>query len=235
VHRWLCFILFFFWGPVYADMQAFVGQDTVELVDGTRIECLVVMESPRGLLIIRSDPEKGEDGHRQEFIPASQVKSVTRGVRLGETKAFPTDNELAQKVIQGSGTKTPATSKPVTPLLPTGPIAPATPPVTQKGPAPMPAPAPAKGALASKDLASAYLQRFPALEDAVGQLLGGRSQLVEAMDKALADPAARLEAERMLDLFFQASRPEAVPAKSEKPAAVKPAPQTAKPAPAGAK
>lgn len=231
MYRWLCFCLFLLWSPVYADMQAFVGQDVVELADGTRIECLVVMESSRGVLIIRPDPEKGADGHRQEFIPAGQVKSITRGIRQGETKAFQTDNELAQKVIQGSGTKAGAKSKPAQPVLPTGPIAPATAPVTQKAPAIAP-PVPAKGALASKDLINSYLLRFPALQDAADQLLGGQSQLAEVMEKALADPAARQETERILNLFFQTSRPEVGPPKTEKPAPGKPAPQPVKSAPA---
>jgi hypothetical protein len=224
--------------PLYADLQAFVGQDVVELADGTRIECLVVMESSRGVLIILPDPEKGEGKHRQMFIPASQVKSVTRGVRQGETKAFQTDNELAQKVIQGSGGRPDEKAKPAQPVTPTGPIAPVTPPVTQKpggAPAPKPEQGPGKGALPPKALVDAYLLRFPQLQEAADQLLGGQSQIAEALEKALSEPATRQEAERMLELFFQTHRGEMPTGKVDKPGTVKPAPRPFKPAPAPAK
>jgi hypothetical protein len=233
-----CLLGLFLSAPLHADMQAFVGQDVVELTDGTRIECLVVMESTRGVLVIRPDPEKGEGAHRQQFIPASQIKSVTRGVRQGETKAFQTDTELARKVIQGSGLRPDDKAKPAQPVTPTGPIAPVTPPVAQK-PGPRPTPTPplgqGKGTLPSKDLIEAYLQRFPALQEAADQLLGGQTQLAEGLEKALAEPATRQEAERMLELFFQTTRTEATPVKTERPGSVKPAPQLVKPAPAAAK
>jgi len=233
---WVCLLWLAMAGPLHADLQAFVGQDVVELADGTRIECLVVTESARGVLIIRPDPEKGDGVYRQQFIPAAQVKSVTRGQRQGETRAFQTDTELARKVIQGNRLKQDDKAKPAQPVTPTGPIAPVTAPVVQK-PAGRPDPVawPGKGALPSKELVDAYLRRFPALQEASDQLLGGQAQLADSLEKALSEPATRQEAERMLELFFQTTRNEVPPAKAERPANAKPAPQPTKPAPAPTK
>lgn len=219
---------------LWADLQAFVATDVVELKDGKKIQCLILMESSRGVLIIMPDPEQGEDAYRQQFIPKNQIKQMVRGPRQGGTKAFQTDTELARKVIQGSGFQPEAASRaqPAEPITPTGPIAPATPPVTAR-PAPAPVPAGEKGALQARDLTEAYLQRFPALEEA-SQMLGGRTLLAKSIERTLADPAARQEAERLLDMFLQTAEAKAAPRRKMpvKRKKAKPAPRTPKRMPA---
>jgi len=217
---------------LWADLQAFVATDVVELKDGKKIQCLILMESSRGVLVVMPDPEQGEDAYRQQFIPKSQIKHMVRGPRQGGTKAFQTDTELARKVVQGSGFQPETTSRtqPAEPITPTGPIAPATPPVTAK---PAPVPAGGKGALPAKDLTEAYLQRFPALEEA-SQMLGGRTILAKSIESTLADPAARQEAERLLDMFLQTAEAKAAPRRKMpvKRKKAKPAPRTPKRMPA---
>lgn len=228
-----CLLVCLATGTTYADLKAFVGSDEVELKDGTRIPCLVLMESARGVLIILRDPEKGEDAYRQQFIPSDQIARVNRGNKQGDTRTFQTDMELARKVIQGSGYRPAQEAKPVEPVIPTGPIAPVAAPAATK-PVSSP-PATGTGALPAKDLADAYLQRFPELEAASEQLLGGRNQLTQELEKAMTDPTFRQEAERMLSLFLQVAPPEKPIHEPARPRTTKPAPKAAKPAPATGK
>ena len=220
-----------------ADLQVDLRRDVVELVDGTRIECIVLIETRRGVLVAVADPKR-EGGSKQEFIPADKIRKITRGEGNGQMQGFQTEVELCQKVIQGTGFRPPqpATKKDETPVVPAGPIQPAQ-PVNPAQPAPAqpltnrPAPK-----LSPKELTSAYFSRFPALREAAEQLLGGSANLQETLQRSFeGDPGAREQLEKFLELYLQSSIP-AAPAAGEptvrKPEAPKPPGGKPKPKPA---
>jgi len=220
---------------VHADLQVNLRRDKVELTDGTVVECIVLMQTERGVLIAVKDPDK-EDGVIQKFIPAGKVKRVTRGKDEGAVKGFKTEEELARKVIQGSGyRKDDGDAPPPAPVDLTGPVAPVTPLVSDSNLKPDELETVvANSKLSSQDLAKAYLSRFPDIRAAAQLFLGGSDRLPELFDRAQkGDYATRDQLERFLRLFLSNVQP-ATPSPTL-PAAQPAKPGTPKPgAPKGA-
>ena len=224
-----------FSAPVRADLQVNLRRDKVELTDGTVVECIVLMQTERGVLIAVKDPDK-EDGVIQKVIPAAKVKSVTRGKDAGEVKGFKTEEELARKVIQGSGyRKDDGDAPPPAPVDPTGPVAPVTPLLTDPKLKPAePEKVVANSKLSPKDVANEYLSRFPDIRAAAQIFLGGSDRLPELFDRAQkGDKVVRDQLEEFLRLFLSSVQP---PVQSKAPPNKQPAkPGAPKPgAPKGA-
>ena len=218
--------------PASADLQVNLRRDTVELEDGTKLECLVLMETPRGLLVVVKDPEK-PDGVFQKLIPAAQVKKVTRGPDEGQIKGLKTEAELARKVVQGSGyRKEGKDPSQLPPVAPTGPITTALPPVQNQPaepPAPGVQPAPASSKLSPQQVADAYLSRYPALQEVAQTFLGGTERVAPLIQRARdGDATVREPLEGFLGLFLKSK-----PAVASPTAPMKPAPtgKIQKPAP----
>lgn len=192
------------WTSARADLQVNTRKDVVELVDGTKIECTVLMEGPRGVLIAVKDPKDEKKEARQELIPLSKVKRIVRGKDEGAIEGFQTSEELARKVIQGSGFRE-KKEKPTEPMLPTGPLNPAQPLVhnPQAPASPTLQPTPNKK-LTAKDVTEAYLTRFPALKDAAELFLGGGANAQAILQKAQeGDPVLGEQVRTFLGLFLQ--------------------------------
>jgi hypothetical protein len=191
-----------------ADLQVNVRTDVVVLTDGTRIECIVLMVTGRGVLIVEQDPEDKEKT-RQRVIPAADVKDVINGKAEGMVTGFQTEFELTHKVIQGSGFRK-ETSKKVAKKDPKDPNTPQTPPKkfdpADTGNAVKVTPDKTPVAPGSKvnprELSEAYLSRFPVLKSAAQNLIGLDKipQLIEAAQKG--DPLARRQVEGFLKIFL---------------------------------
>lgn len=178
--------------PAGADVQVGNRKDTVVLKDGTRIECIVVMSTPRGLLVIIQNPEKEDETH-QEFIPADTVKEVIRGQADAQDtmKGFKTETVETQKIVQGEGYRKAASSKKkkkgaeTGPILPTGKIGPAEPLVeTGLKTVPVGLQPLANTKLSPKEIVDAYMQRFPELDQATEYFLGGNAKAEALIKKA---------------------------------------------------
>ncbi|HYF48164.1 MAG TPA: hypothetical protein VEJ63_02085 [Planctomycetota bacterium] len=216
----------------YADLQTDARVDKVVLKDGTEIECVVIMITKRGALIVEQDP-KDKEQTRERIIPADEIERIDHGEADGSKPnlGFQTDKELAHKVIKGSGFRRTekkkdkkdeeAEKKPVTnqqlvmgkaKTITTDPLAAAT------------------GKMSAQDLSSAYLSRFPVLKSTAQTLIGTDRlpQLIDAAQKG--DPLARKQVEGFLKLFLggdnstlnekpQATAPQkpVKPAKPERP------------------
>lgn len=236
-------------GPARADLEVWYRQDRVELVDGTVIECFVVISGPRGAVVVmedkaRSKPKEAEKAEqvgeaekteqaeeaekqevplKQEFIPADVIRRIVRGENNGEKKGFQTALELAHKVIRGTGFRpgqqqaapaqqqarpgqpaVPGAPAPAAPVLPAQPrILPATPPTPGQPQAVAPAIKPPP-----KEVAEAYLTRFPELRAAAERLLGTSANVPAEIQKLIeSDPAARPALEEFLGAFFQPAQP----------------------------
>lgn len=177
--------------PAGADVQVNNRKDTVVLKDGTRIECIVVMSTARGLLVIVQNPEKEDETH-QEFIPAETVKEVIRGqTNEQETvKGFKTEIVETQKIIQGEGYRKAASKKKkkggeTGPILPTGKIGPAE-PLVESGLKTVPVGMQplANTKLSPKEIVEAYMQRYPELDQAGEYFLGGNAKAEALIKKA---------------------------------------------------
>lgn len=177
--------------PAGADVQVSNRKDTVVLKDGTRIECIVVMSTPRGLLVIIQNPEKEDETH-QEFIAAETVKEVIRGQTDAQDtmKGFKTETVETQKIVQGEGFRKAASKKKkkggeTGPVLPTGKIGPAEPLVeTGLKTVPVGLQPLANTKLSPKEIVDAYMQRFPELDQAAEYFLGGNAKAEALIKKA---------------------------------------------------
>lgn len=174
-----------------ADVQVNNRKDTVVLKDGTRIECIVVMSTARGLLVIIQNSDKENETH-QEFIPSETVKEVIRGqADAQETiKGFKTETVETQKIVQGEGYRKAAGKKKkkgaeTGPVLPTGKIGPAEPLVeTSLKTVPVGLQPLANTKLSPKEIVDAYMQRFPELDQAAEYFLGGNTKAEALIKKA---------------------------------------------------
>ncbi|MCW8133687.1 MAG: hypothetical protein KIS92_25300 [Planctomycetota bacterium] len=221
--------------PAHADLQVNLRRDKVELNDGTVVECIVLMQTPRGVLIAVKDPNK-EDGVIQKVIPSSKVKSIVRGEDEGQMKGLKTEEELARKVIQGSGYRKEGVEEQPQPINPTGPIEAIQPLVPNKttdpnGPKPV-----ANSKLTPQQVAQEYLSRFPDLREASQIFMGGSERVGELFQRAQKDdPILREQLDGFLNLFLKSIQPpdktvgKRAPVKPKAPAPKPPAPKPAPP------
>lgn len=222
--------------PVHADLQVNLRRDKVELTDGTVVECIVLMQTPRGVLIAVKDPNK-EDGVIQKIIPANKVKNVVRGEDEGQMKGLKTEEELARKVIQGSGYRKDGTEEAPQPINPTGPIEAVQPVAPSKTASNDPQPI-ANSKLSPQDVAHEYLSRFPDMREASLVFLGGSDRVGELFQRAQKDDAnLREQLDGFLNLFLKSVQPpektigkRPVGNKPKPPAGKPPAPKPAPPA-----
>ncbi len=196
-----------------ADLEVSVRVDKVTLKDGTEVECIVLMVTAKGVLIVESDPKEPEKT-RQRVIPAEQVESIVHGERDGAVTGLQTETEETQKVVQGTGFRKPSKTKkdakegkdakdggtPKPPGVIQGLKADKVTTVKiddPKGPVPA-------SKLAARDLSDAYLSRFPVLKSSAQNLLGldRVPQLIEQAQKG--DPLARKQVESFLKMFLPA-------------------------------
>jgi hypothetical protein len=199
----------------HADLQVNVRTDVVVLKDGTKIECIVLMQTSRGVLIVEADP-KDKDKTRQRMIPADEVQEVIAGEADGSVAGFQTDFELTHKVIQGTGfrkedpkkdpkdvknPKDPKNPVATTPQPPKNPLDPADNPNAIKV-IPDQVPLGPGSKFNSRELSDAYLSRFPMLKSAAQNLMGLERvpHLIEQAQKG--DPLARRQVEGFLRLFL---------------------------------
>ncbi|MBI3829613.1 MAG: hypothetical protein HY291_08855 [Planctomycetes bacterium] len=224
--------------PVHADLQVNLRKDKVELTDGTVIECIVLMETDKSVMIAVKDPDK-EDGVIQRVIPSGKVKKITRGPDEGKIKGLKTDAEMASKVIQGSGYRANDHDEDKPPEInPTGPVEavqPVTPvKTTDNTPKPL-----ANSKLSPKDIANEYLSRFPDLREAAQVFMGGSDRVGELFQNAQQnDPVLRQQLDGFLTLFLKSIEPpekasgkQAKPNPNKPPAAKPPAPKPPAPQP----
>jgi hypothetical protein len=189
-----------------ADLEVNVRQDKVVLKDGTEIECIVLVVTSKGVLIVEPDPKEPEKT-RQRIVPAEQVQKIVRGEPDGTVTGFQTEAELAHKVIQGTGFRKPEPSKPKTakPDTLAGPQVPVKiEPKSGKASLLTAGSAQASNSkLAARDLGDTYLSRFPVLKNAAQSLLGLErvAPLIESAQKG--DPLARRQVESFLKLFLR--------------------------------
>ena len=190
---------------VYADLQVNLRIDKVILKDGTEIECIVLMVTSKAVLIAETDPADPTKA-RQRVIPADTVEKIIRGEAVGEVTGFHTDKELLQKVIQGSGFRkeeAPAAKEQKGPL---GPKANEAEKEGRGKHVARPTDAqPSTSKIGAKELADAYLSRFPALKTAAQNLIGlvQTPQLIEQAQKG--DPLVRKQVVAFLLLVLNSN------------------------------
>jgi hypothetical protein len=214
-------ILFLAHFPVHGDVQVNHRKDVVVLVDGKRVECVVVMITPRGVLAIVKDPDSDE-GARQVLFRKAQVKEVIKGKDEGRVKGFQTDPERARKVVKGTGfRKEKKRPKAKGPIVPTGPIQKAEPIVidtVRRGSGSTRLPFNSK--LSAADLAKAYMARFPGLKKTAEKYLGGANSLQRYFHQALK--GNRVVRERLHDFLTKLLENDAA---SQPGASARPAPK----------
>ncbi|MBE7462165.1 MAG: hypothetical protein HS116_01615 [Planctomycetes bacterium] len=202
--------------PAWADVQVNYRKDKVILEDGSEVPCIVVMQTPRGVLIIVANPKDPDGKPIQKIIPAEKVKEVQRGPDEGKVKGFQTSSEQAQKVVQGSGFRE-QERKPVpeAPVIPQGKIGKLDTSDLTMLPGETTTPQPklvSNTKLDSKEVADAYLARFPQLGEIAGLFMGNRSQVQTEFKRAMeGDAQARRELESYLNLFLPTDTPVAAP------------------------
>ncbi|MCZ7649308.1 MAG: hypothetical protein M5U26_29300 [Planctomycetota bacterium] len=224
---------------VRADLEVNTRKDLVTLKDGTEIECIVLMESPRAVMVVVKNPDDPEGKPIQKVIPAEQVAKIERGKWEGTVQGFQTTQEQTQKVVQGSGyRKVEKKEKDDGPVVPVGRIGKVDADTTL-----LPGPTTPQPKLISntkldpRQVSDAYLTKYPALVEISELMLGSSKQAEGLFKKAMdGDPEVRKQLESYLNLFL--TEPAQAPAVTPgAPAPGKPAgPQKvpAKPEPARA-
>lgn len=225
--------------PVHADLQVNLRKDKVELTDGTVIECIVLIETEKNIMIAVKDPDK-EDGVIQKVIAIGKIKKITRGPDEGKIKGLKTNAEMASKVIQGSGYRSNDRDEDRPPEInPTGPVEAVKPvtPVKTTDTTPKPV---ANSKLSPKDVANEYLSRFPDLREAAQVFMGGSDRVGELFQNAQQnDPVLRQQLDGFLTLFLKSIEPpdrasgkqQNKPNLNKPPAAKPPAPKPPAPQP----
>lgn len=211
--RSFCAILLCLHFSACADLQVQVRVDTVVLKDGTRIECIVLAVTSKGVLIVEADPDD-EEATKQRIILSSDVAEVIRGEADGAVAGFQTEHEGARKVIQGTGYRKEEAPEKTAKGGKAGKDA-KTPKVAEKTPAPAEKPQPrtlkaaiepvAPGPvskLSPKELSDAYATRFPELKQQAAALMGmdRANQILDLAQKG--DVTARAQAENYMKLFM---------------------------------
>jgi len=213
--------------PAHADLEVNVRKDTVTLTDGTVIPCIILVVTEKAVLVVETDPEDSEV-RRQRAIPRHVIKSIERGESDGATEGLQTESALARKVIAGTGfrdeegpkTKEPkekktdkkdpndktvvTDKKPKQKPVAEGPVGPGKNGIVFSGKATKLTAEGVAGTIkgSPKDMADAYLQRFPALRDAAQSFLGADRlpQTFEQIQKG--DGPVRAQAESFLGVFM---------------------------------
>lgn len=216
-----------FWAaPLRADLEVNVRKDTVTLTDGTIIPCIILVVTEKAVLVVETDPEDSEV-RRQRAIPRHVIKSFERGESDGATEGLLTESALARKVIAGTGfrdeetpkakepkekktdkkdtnDKTATTEKKPKKTVPEGPVGPGKKDIVFSGKATKLTAEGVAGAIkgSPRDMADAYLQRFPALREAAQSFLGADRlpQTFEQIQKG--DGPVRAQAESFLGVFM---------------------------------
>ncbi len=215
-------LAFLLCGAARADLEVNDRTDTVELVDGTIIDCVVLMVADKGALIVEGDA-KDKEHRRQRLIPKDQIAHITHGKAKGSISGYQTDTELARKVIQGNGYRQELKTKPRSdevkgPQGPVGPISLESAKLTDEDKG-IPVPS---TKLTAQELRDSYFSRFPELKTSTQGLLGN-DRAGQVLDQAMkGDPLVRRQVEGFLSLVLsgatQASSAEAVtPVKNAKP------------------
>jgi hypothetical protein len=214
----------------HADLLTNQRHDKVELEDGTVIECIVVIETPKGVLVLM--PGKAGENAGQKLIPKERVKKITRGTDEGRFQGFQTESETARKVIQGTGFRdtlktTAKETGPATPAGPIGPIAPIVQPAATGNTAGNVVTAkPMK--LTPAEVIKEYLARYPELKTTAGPLLADPARASQWLDKAITfSPEVRARVEELLGRINQSTVDQPPPSAVVAPGA---APKTRTPA-----
>lgn len=214
--------------PAHADLEINLRQDTITLTDGTVIPCIILVITEKAVLVVETDPEDSE-ARRQRAIPRHVISKIERGEHDGATEGLQTESLLARKVISGTGfrdeespkakepkaknddkkdpndkTATPVKKPKETKPVATGPVGPGKTGIVFSGKATKLATEATAGTIkgSPKDMADAYLQRFPALRDAAQSFLGSERlpQAFEQIQKG--DGPVRSQAESFLGVFM---------------------------------
>ncbi len=187
-----------------ADIEVNARLDTIVLNDGTEIQCLILMMSPAGVVIVETDA-KDPEKKTQRTLQRTAIRNIVIGERSGRTEELLTDTEMARKVVLGKsahkedaidkndGGKQAAASKKKSAVkkksasaTATNETAPADPAVKPAAPAQEPQrPAPntvtpdapvvlPPETLPTKELSEAYLGRFPDLQSAAMDIAGAQ-------------------------------------------------------------
>jgi hypothetical protein len=202
-------ILWMFALPVlaaWADLEIPVRKDKVELTDGTVIDCTIIAATERGVLIVETDPDDPDVKH-QRTISRKFIKKIERGPNEGANAGLQTEGKLGRKVIVGSGfddeiatkgKKEDAEPKKTAVNTPRGKKD-----IVFEGKAAQLKRGAAAGGMKGtpQELADAYLQQFPALNEAAQALLGDKRvpQMFEQVAKG--DGASKAQIESFLKVF----------------------------------
>ena len=192
--------------PLHADLLLNQRRDKIELDDGTVVECIIIMETPTGVLVLLPEKTEGQ-GAGQKIIPRARIKNITKGTDEGRMQGFQTETDTARKVIQGTGFRDTLKAKdnaPATPGGPIGPIAPIVQPAGTGTGIPVPAAYAKPMKLSPSEVVKEYLARYPELKQSGGWLLNDPSRASQWLDKAItSSPEVRARVEDLLNRLNQ--------------------------------
>lgn len=222
-------ILCAFQSRIHADLEVNVRQDKLVLTDGTEIPCLILAITDRAVLIVEADPNDPES-RKQRAVPRRVIQRIVRGENEGVTEGLMTEEAQGKKVIAGVGFREEETPKSREPKTkddkdgkggtekvaakaskkepkapkPDGPVGPGKAGIVFAGKATKLTTEGVAGTIkgAPKEMADAYLQRFPALREASQSFLGA-DRLPQAFEQIQkGDGQARTQAESFLRVFM---------------------------------
>ncbi|MCX7804921.1 MAG: hypothetical protein N3A38_06985 [Planctomycetota bacterium] len=181
--------------PAAADVQVNDRTDRIRLADGEEIECIILVATPRALVVV----EKAAS--RQRTIGRDEIVSIERGRLEGRINGYMTDTVGCRKEIRGEGFR--REEKPAMEAK-TGPEAGGEPEARHQ-----PRHPPDKSAMRkAMDLMASYERHYPAMARAIAAFVGierfagmiaGAGEDPSAVER-YRDIAARLAAgDRMSD------------------------------------
>jgi hypothetical protein len=197
-----------FASSVFADLKTNRRVDVVVLKDGTEIQGVIIMSTAKKIVLIVQDTKDTDDAKkcRERILSRDEIERIEIGVEEGSHEGFTTEVENAQTVISGTGFRKEEkteTSKSGDKKSPPGlgthaPLSMGKAKTISTEPTVV-----IPGKMSSKELAEAYLSRFPVLKSAA-QMLIGTEGVVSLLDSAQkGDPLARKQADEFLKLFLE--------------------------------
>lgn len=217
-------------GATHADIEVNARLDTIVLNDGTEIQCLILMMSPAGVVIVETDA-KDPEKKTQRTLQRTAIRNIVIGERSSRTEELLTDTEMARKVVMGksahkddkddesklasaskkkSAGKKKASTEKTTDVAAVEPsVKPAAAADEPKRPAPDTVKPDAPVALPpdtlpTKELTEAYLGRFPDLQSAAMDIAGAQ-RIQDWLDGARAgNENARKPIETLLKTYLGA-------------------------------